>query len=106
MPPPTRRSEIGASATSVGVRSTLRTYTVACVEAWRTGLAKVRSEELMLAKMKLSTNSEVGLVAATIGAARGDDNTERNSDSGASFHMSHTQAGMTVYRKAPAGTSH
>ena len=43
MPPPTRRAEVGESATSVGVRSTLRINTVACAEAWSTGLAIVRS---------------------------------------------------------------
>ena len=41
MPPPTRRAEVEESATSVGVRST-----VACAEAWSTGLAIARSEKL------------------------------------------------------------
>ena len=45
-PPPIRRAEVGASATSAGVRSTLRTNTVACAEVLITGLAIVRSEEL------------------------------------------------------------
>ena len=44
--PPTRRGDVGKSATSVGVRSTLRINTVACAEAWSTGFAIVRSEEL------------------------------------------------------------
>ena len=39
------------------------------------------------------------------GAARGDGKEERDLDSGASFHMSHTQAGMTAYQRAPAGTT-
>ena len=33
MPPPTKNAEVGESATSVGVRSTLRINTVACAEA-------------------------------------------------------------------------
>ena len=45
MPLPTK-AEVEASATSVGARSTLRIMTVAYAEAWRTGLAIVRSEEL------------------------------------------------------------
>ena len=59
----------------------------------------------MLAKINVPLNAEVGLVAATVGAARGDGKEERTSDSGASFHMSHTQVGMTAYKKAPAGTT-
>ena len=50
MPPPTRRAEVGASATSAGVRGTLRTSTVACAEVLSTGLANVRSEELRRAR--------------------------------------------------------
>ena len=51
----------------------------------------------------MPANSEVGLVAATIGAARGDGKKEWDSDSGSSFHMCHTQAGMPLCKKAPAG---
>ena len=50
VPPPTRRAEVGASATSVGVRNTLRISTVACAEVLSTGLAIVRSEELRRAR--------------------------------------------------------
>ena len=46
-----------------------------------------------------------GVVATTIGAAREDGKEEWDSDFGASFHMPHTQAGMTAYKKAPAGTT-
>ena len=49
-------------------------------------------------------NSDVGLVTSTIGAAREDSKEEWDSDPGASFHMSHTQSGMIVYKKAPPGT--
>ena len=56
----------------------------------------------MLAKINVSANSEVGLIAATIGA---DGKEEWDLGSGASFHMSHTQAGMTAYKNAPAGTT-
>ena len=59
----------------------------------------------MLVKRNVPANSEVGLVAATIGTARGDGKEEWDSDTGASFHMSHTQAGMTAYKKAPGGTT-
>ena len=59
----------------------------------------------MLAKTNVPANAEVGLVAATSGAARRDSKEEWNTDSGASFHMSHPQAGMTAYKKAPAGTT-
>ena len=44
--PRTRRAEVGGSATSVGVRSISRINTVACAEAWTTGLAIVTSKEL------------------------------------------------------------
>ena len=46
MPPPTRRAKEGENATSMGVRSTLHINTVACAQAWSTGLAIVKSEEL------------------------------------------------------------
>ena len=59
----------------------------------------------MLAKIKVPANDEVGLVAATTEAARGDGKKEWDVDPGASFHVSHTQAGMSAYKKAPAGTA-
>ena len=59
----------------------------------------------MLAKIYVSANAEMGLVAATTGAARKGGKEEWDSDSGASFHMSHTQPGMIVYKKAPSGTA-
>ena len=59
----------------------------------------------MLAKINVPANTEVGLVAATTGEPRGDGKEEWDSDSGASFHTSHTQAGMTAYRKTPTGTA-
>ena len=59
----------------------------------------------MLAKTNVPANAEMGLVAATIGAARGDGKEKWDSDSGASFHMSHTRVGMTAYKRAPAGTT-
>ena len=46
IPPSTRSAEVGASATSVGVRSILHTSTVACAETLSTRFAIVRSEEL------------------------------------------------------------
>ena len=45
-------------------------------------------------------------VAATTGAARGNNGKEEwDPDSGATFHMPPTRAGMTAYKKAPAGTT-
>ena len=46
MPPTTRRAEVGASATFMRERSTLRINTVACADTLSTGLAIVRSKEL------------------------------------------------------------
>ena len=70
----------------------------------------MKSEELrrkgaMLAKINVPANAEMGLVAATTEAAREEDKEEWDSDSGASFHMPHTQAGITAYKKVPAGTT-
>ena len=59
----------------------------------------------MLATINMPANAKVGLVAATAGAAREDGKGEWDSDSGVSFHMFHIQAGMTAYKKAPAGTT-
>ena len=59
----------------------------------------------MLAKINVPASSEVGLVAATIGSVHGDCKEEWNSDSGASLHTFHAQAGMIAYKKAPAGTT-
>ena len=59
----------------------------------------------MLAKINVPANSEVGLVAETIGTACGDGKDEWDSDVGVSFHMFHTQAIMSAYKKAPAGTT-
>ena len=44
-------------------------------------------------------------VAAIVGTARGDRKEEWESDSGATFHMSHTHAGMSAYKKASPGTN-
>ena len=60
----------------------------------------------MLARKSVPANTKVGLVAATIGVTRGDVKEEWDLDSGvSSFRMSHTQAGMTAYKKVPAGTT-
>ena len=59
----------------------------------------------MLAKINVPANAVEGLVAATTRAARGDGNVEWDSNPGASFHMSHTQARMTAYMETPAGTT-
>ena len=93
------------------VRSTLRTSTGACANTLSIGLAIVRSEEreakkdAMLAEINGPANSQVGLVASIVGAAHGGVKEERDSDSGASFHMTYTQAVMTADKKAPAGTT-
>ena len=56
----------------------------------------------MLAKMNATANFEVRMVAATVGAGRGHGKEEQDSGSGASFHISHTQAGMSALKKVPA----
>ena len=48
---------------------------------------------------------EVRVVAAMVVAARGDRREEWESNSGATFHMSHTRAGMSAYKKASPGTT-
>ena len=72
MSPPTRRAEVGKSATSVGVRSTLRINTMGFAEACRTHDCEERGagEGAILAKINVSSNAEVGLVASTTGEAR------------------------------------
>ena len=59
----------------------------------------------MVPKIIVPASSKEGLVAATIGAARGDGKEECDSDSGASLHMPHTQNGRTAYKKASTGTT-
>ena len=59
----------------------------------------------MLAKINMSANSEVGQMAAMIGAVDGDDEEELKLDPGAVFHMPHTRAGMTTCKKASPGTT-
>ena len=59
----------------------------------------------MLAKLTVPVVPEVRAVAAMVGAARGDRKEEWESDSGATFHMSHTRAGMSIYKKASPGTN-
>ena len=59
----------------------------------------------MLAKMNVPANAGMGLAAATIGAARGDGKGEWDSDSGASFHTSHTQVGMTANKDSHVRTT-
>ena len=59
----------------------------------------------MLAKLYVPAVPEVIAVAAMVGAARGDRKEDWESDSGATFHMSHTRAGMSVHKKASPGTT-
>ena len=58
-----------------------------------------------LAKLTVPAVPEVRAVAAMVGAARGDRKEKWKSDSGATFHMSHTRAGMPAYKKASPGTN-
>ena len=58
----------------------------------------------MLAKLTVPAAPEVRAVAAMMGAARSDRKEEWESDSGATFHMSHTRAGLSAYKKASPGT--
>ena len=59
----------------------------------------------MMTKINVPANDEMTVVAATTGVARGDGKEERDSDSGASFHMFHTQTRLTACKKEPAGTT-
>ena len=59
----------------------------------------------MLAELTVLAVPEVRAVAAMVGAARSDRKEEWESDSGATFHMSHTRAGMPSYKKASPGTN-
>ena len=59
----------------------------------------------MLEMMNVPANSEVGLMAAMIEAARGGGGEEWESDSSATFCMSHTHARMTAYKKASPATT-
>ena len=58
----------------------------------------------MLAKLNMPENSGDGLMAAMVGAVRGDRKEEWKSDSGTTFHMCHTHDGMSNYKKASPGT--
>ena len=59
----------------------------------------------MLAKRTVPAVPEVRAVAETVGTARGDRKEQWESDSGATFHTSHTRAGMSAYKKASPGTN-
>ena len=59
----------------------------------------------ILAKLTVPAVPEVRAMAAMVGTARGDKKEEWESDSGATFHMSHTRAGMSAYKKASLGTT-
>ena len=59
----------------------------------------------MLAKLTVPAVSEVRAVAAMVGTARGDRKEEWESDSGATFHMSLTRAGMSAYKNASPETN-
>ena len=59
----------------------------------------------MLAKLTVPAVPEVRAVAAMVRAARSDRKEEWESDFGATFHMSHTHAGMSAYKKASPGTN-
>ena len=58
-----------------------------------------------LAKLTVPAVPEVSAVAAMVGAARDDRKEEWESDFGATFHMSHTRAGLSAYKKASPGTT-
>ena len=59
----------------------------------------------MLAKLTVPAVPEVRVVAAMVGTARSDRKEEWESDSGATFHMSHARARMSAYKKASPGTN-
>ena len=59
----------------------------------------------ILAKLTVPAVPKLRAVAAMVGAVRGDRKEEWESDSGAIFHMSHTGAGMSAYKKASPRTT-
>ena len=59
----------------------------------------------MLARLTVPVVPEVRGVTAMVGAARSVTKEEWESDSGATFHMSHTRAGRSAYKKASPGTN-
>ena len=59
----------------------------------------------MLAKLTELAVPEVRAMAAMVGTARGDRKEEWESDSAATFHISHTRAGLSAYKKASPGTN-
>ena len=59
----------------------------------------------MLEKLTVPAVPEVRVVAAVVGAARDNRKEKWESDSGATFHMSHTRAGMCAYKRASPGTT-
>ena len=59
----------------------------------------------MLAKLTVPAVPEVRAVAAMVGTARGDRKEEWESDFGATLRMSHTRAGISVYKKASPRTN-
>ena len=56
-------------------------------------------KDAMLTKLNVMANSEVGPMAAMMGAARRGSKEECKSYSGAVFHMPHARAGMAAYKK-------
>ena len=108
LPTTGRRAVAAVGAASAGVRSTLRTdrHCGLCKSLeHRTQNCEERGAEkgAMLAKLTVPAVPEVRAVAAMVGAARSDRKEEWESDSGATFHMSHTRAGMSAYKKASPG---
>ena len=71
----------------------------------RDGEERGAEKGAILAKPTVPAVPEVRAVATMVGAACGDRKEEWNSDSGATFHMSHTRAGMSAYKKASPGTT-
>ena len=59
----------------------------------------------MLAKLTVPAVPEARAVVAMVGAARGDRKEEWESNSGVTFHMLHTRAGTSAYKKASPGTT-
>ena len=71
----------------------------------RDGEERRAEKGAMLTKLTVPAVPEVRAVAAMVGAAHDDRKEEWESDSGATFHMSHTRAGMSSYKKASPGAA-
>ena len=106
MPLPIRKTEVGESAYVCGSEEHFaRTHCGLCRSLEdRTRDCEKRGTEKGAMPEKLNVPAKAP-AAAMVGAAHGDRKEKWESDSGATFHASHSRAGIIAYKKAPAGTT-